>query len=101
MSTSFYFLRPPVTSLRVTKPSNYSITLWLNKESAGTVVVREAELTEFLLIFRGKLAGVRVTGRVIWEGGESPVGKQLISEYGELFRVRAEGVLEEDGYGRT
>ena len=96
MSTSFYFLRSPVNSLRVTKTSDYSIRLWLNRESAGTVIVREAELTEFLLIFRGKLAGVRSSGGVVWEGGESPVGQQLISEYGELFRVRAEGVLEKD-----
>ena len=99
MSTSYYRLKSPVTSIRVDfaeNPRCRRISIWINGERSGALIVKAAELQPLLQLFvntdvqvlhtysGGSEIGVVVTVNAIVISDDDYV----ISEYGELFTVR-------------
>jgi hypothetical protein len=61
MSTIWYGLREPVTSIRVDpRPDRkmYDVIIWLNNQQSGRVIVKASELKEFIGLFLNKYRGI-------------------------------------------
>ena len=96
MSTSYYGLRPPVTSVRVEEEGDRAIlSIWVNGSPAGKLVLAKKNLKPFL---KGVLADADDPVMHVTCGGEHMLlcrmlhyarpEDQVISEYGELTTVR-------------
>lgn len=88
MSTTYYRLAPPITSVRAeTTPAHTHLTIWCNHANVGTLVLRNEEVTPFLLLLceRGQ-AATEVKDALSLNLGTvgQPGCLQLISEYGEV-----------------
>jgi len=52
MSTTYYQLKPPITSVRVEKADKYNkLHIWIAHQKAGTLLVSEHEVADLLLLF--------------------------------------------------
>lgn len=106
MSTSYYRIKKPFTSLRaeaIPGAGYTDIGIWVNHSKAGVIVVRNEEVKDALLVFRRSVLSVFQSGI---EGGHTILDyedddveddTQLISEYGELTTVaelKAKGAVE-------
>lgn len=89
MSTTFYTLRPPVTSLAVRSdgPHHEDLRVWVNGKLVGKLTVGKEEIPMLLNFFRGS----EVTTRTALAGLRNSFYPSLtyapdvmISEYGEL-----------------
>jgi hypothetical protein len=113
MSTSYYHLKHPITSLRVEMRGEHAhLTIWTNGKNNGTLVLGRDELPDILHMFARDAGDGGCPMRTHWGGAE--VGAvvtentpgladdmQIISEYGELLtvgRVRGRaGAKRKDG----
>lgn len=98
MSTSYYPLRAPVTSLRPEIAGGHThVGVWVNHAKAGTLVVRNEEWRELLGALRDENVPEDMILRTIWGGSDIgtvvedvpslPGEQQVVSEYGELLKV--------------
>jgi hypothetical protein len=94
MSTSYYRLREPITSVRVDDIGGHDrISVWIAHGLAGSLVVRKLETKVILRMFAQEApsfyvycdAGRKVRCIMIEEGLED--AECLVSESGELFNV--------------
>lgn len=99
MSTSYYYIQEPITSLRLEEgPGHDRLTVWQSGANAGTLVLTKGSARTIISLFaehaeddrcpmRTHFGGVEV-GCVVTENvrGLDP-SLILISEYGELFTV--------------
>jgi hypothetical protein len=100
MSTTFYALRPPATSLRVEQVANNSslsrVSIWLSGQLAGSFLAREGELPALLGMFRGEPLFVRNATEkgttYTWLASEKTCPQQVIDEYGDLHYFPPEGM---------
>jgi hypothetical protein len=112
MSTSYYRLAEPVTSLRaVTDGQHVRLTVFVNHANAGTLTLREEETRDFvrlLSISDDSLCAIRThyggdeKGCVVTENtpGMDP-SLTLVSEYGEIVSVAEIRRLAGTGKGRS
>lgn len=90
MSTTFYALRAPVTSVRIEKLIGLSvkISVWLSGQLAGALVAREEELPAFMELLRGEELFVRSAGPkgpvYCWLTQKREGYAQVLDEYGDL-----------------
>jgi hypothetical protein len=100
MSTSYYHLSTPVTSVRPEIMGGHThMGIWVNHAKAGTLILRNEEWIGFLrLLTNEEFDDSKAPMRTHWGGAE--VGSivtenendlmdetQLVSEYGELLTV--------------
>ena len=96
MSTRYYALRPPVTSVRVEEAGGHaSLSIWVSHGGAGKLVLAKQDLKPFL---KGVLANEDDVVMHVTCGGEHALLCRMlhyarpedlvISEYGELMTVR-------------
>jgi hypothetical protein len=85
MSTTYYRLRPPITSLRVLdrNPEHATLAVWVDHGLAGELIVPAGLLSDVVIQFKGDEIGYRATKVVQWHRDVGPT-ECLISEYGEL-----------------
>lgn len=95
MSTSYYRLRQPITSVRVDDTGEHDrISIWIAHGLAGSLLTRKLETKVILRMFAQEAPSFYVycdTGRkvrcvVIEEGLKDE--ECLVSDYGELFSVK-------------
>ena len=95
MSTTFYELREPWSSIRVEEtPGHARITLWNDGGLAGTLTVKIEDLGPALGSFRGDDFMVRSsrTYRLMRSENPLPRSRKLICEYNEIHD--AESMVE-------
>lgn len=114
MSTSYYRLRPPVTSVRVESAGHHDrVHVWVEHGLAGALVVpKDCTPSLLLLLSNEEMDDSKVPLRTLWGGDIRgtivqvndpglPDGCQVVSEYGEVFTVGAvkarQGVRRTDG----
>lgn len=97
MSTDYYRLKEPITSIQAEILGGHThVGIWVNHAKSGTLVFRNEEWKEAIWLFRdgeslppmhshwgGVEAGTIVTSRETL-----PDEQQLLSEYGELLSVK-------------
>ena len=106
MSTSYYRIKKPFTSLRtedIPGAGYTDIGIWVNHAKAGVIVVRNEEVADVLMAFRRSVSAVAQSGI---EGGHTVLDYDdddveddtpLISDCGELTTVvelKAKGAVE-------
>jgi hypothetical protein len=98
MSTSYYLLREPITSLRIDFEDNlFDVIVWVNGEEVGRLTLSDGELNQVLRMFTGDFEalhthwGGKDIGTVVTEHQDAGAildgTTQVISEYGELLTV--------------
>lgn len=90
MSTTFYALKAPITSVHIEKLIGLSvkISVWLSGQLAGALVAREEELPAFMELLRGEELFVRIAGPkgpvYCWLAQKREGYAQVLDEYGSL-----------------
>ena len=98
MSTSYYALKKPITSIRPEVMGGHThVGVWVNHAKSGILVFRNEEWTKAIWLFVEKniseppmraLWGGTKDGYIVEEtDASSPAEQQMISEYGELTTV--------------
>lgn len=98
MSTSFYQLKEPVTSIRLEVMGGHThVGIWINHGKAGTLVFRNEEWKQGIWLFIDNdisdahiyvHGGGKSVGLIVDEYDNLfPAEKQMVSEYGELTTV--------------
>ncbi len=114
MSTSYYRLREPVTSLRIERNETHArLSIWTNHGLAGTLVLRGDELAPLLCALSLDQDDFTCPLRTHWGGKDRgsvvtvndpslPDDVNVISEYGVLLTVgevkARDGAKRSDGY---
>ena len=97
MSTTYFELRHPVTSVRIkSQNSTHTVlSIWTNSKMAGSLTLETRELAEFLLLLKSSRELVYVSGvekgKVNIEAIGVDLNRPLISESGDLtnlFEIR-------------
>ena len=110
MSTTYYALKSPVTSLRLDgSPAHTKLTIFVNHANVGELTLANSELGDVLRMFKGdyevlhaRWGGVE-RGCVVTQTDSALAAMldndtQVISEYGQLFTIGE--VLAQEGRGR-
>ena len=92
MSTAFYKFTEPVSSVSVKKEKNgeyFEVRVFLNGQNSGFLRVKENELSDFLMLFRGE----KIADRVGIGEGKTKIqcydisqlhNQALMNEYGDI-----------------
>ena len=91
MSTSYFRLKKPFTSVRTTARGGHTqLALWVNHAKAGDITLRNEEVPAVLLALRRNESAVTQCGaaaggtQLYFDDDNLEPDTQLISEYGDL-----------------
>ena len=102
MSTDFFSLKPPITSLSLITGNSLALMLWINEHLVGTLCVKtEDQQFDLIKCFTSNSIVLRRVGvghnkvEIRIQGSYNPdPNMQVISEYGEIFTVK--DILSQD-----
>lgn len=101
MSTSYYRLKPPITSVRADSGGSHTILgIWVNHAKAGEITLRNEEVSDVLRVMRADSLAITRFARHDGYGydfcdDDVEIDTPLVSESGEIVTLADLGMTEE------